>query len=464
MHASDSHTALFLLLIVAVCILVPTTQPRAEPASFNPDDAPATLIAWAAEADLGDHVGRATGVVGSAGQRFYLSGLNVMSPLVIKVFAEEEAKPVDVSLHRFLWRKAELSGQTDAEGSWGFAGRIHNEVGIEIRAAEPTEFYVLAWMGDPAETDFGANAFVAADTGRAATAQEPTVSWLMIGAIVILLVFCAFLLGKLRSGKSAAMILIVMLVGLQPQKAEAEAIESRLAAAEAKIIELRDLIREGAERDRVEDARLDANIKELQEREDRTTENGNRIRRLENLYRELGDNISTTNSIIAEELHYIRADIDALFMLVSEDRAAVPDPSHGGVSPMPSGCVDNPACRACSNEVNARLSGRLANYEIMRVIYQTTVAYNAKMIDVGNSMSGWHQLEQASWFQAKLKIVQAEQELTVAYKDKLEQFNADLMNILQGFGRCEEQYGMEDWFNRYGLLYYNNLIASYRIP
>ena len=151
----------------------------AQPVSFDPEAPPPALIPFKAERGMGEHVGRAQGVAGPDGKRLYLKGLDVMSPLTIRVFAKDESKPIDVSLHRFFWNEAERSGRTDRNGDWQYAGRVHAEVGIELRAAEPSEFYVLAWMGPSLEPDFGANLFVspdAVDGGPAVEAEERTAS------------------------------------------------------------------------------------------------------------------------------------------------------------------------------------------------------------------------------------------------------------------------------------------------
>ena len=114
--------------------------------------------------------------------------------------------------------------------------------------------------------------------------------------------------------------------------------------------------------------------------------------------------------------------------------------------------------------MNERLSVRLEQYERLRVIYQSTHAAMVSSLAYGDAASGWHQLEQAAWYSAKQMIVGADASLRRAYLDKFDQFNADLRTILEDFGQCEEQYGMPDWYRRYGVIFYNSLIASYRIP
>ncbi len=443
----------------------------AQPMSMNPDDPKAVEIVWTSEAKLGDHVGRIEGAVDQVGKRFYLDGLNVMSPLVIKVFAKDESKPIDISLHRYIWKKPDLAGVTDAEGNWGYVGRVHDEVGIQLKANEPSEFYILAWQGDEAKMDFGRTVFMPVENAGGKDAGESTgiPMWIIV-VVVVLALLVAYLLGKVKSAKSAGLVFIFLASGLSTVDVWAEAIESRLASAETDISEIRRILREVEDKGRDSSERLEARVGALEDRPDTSTENSNRIRRLDSLYRQLSNDhrqLATdrveTNSIIATQLNTMRGQIAALQTLVAEDRAAVPDPGHGGVSPVPSGCVDNPDCSRCSREVNERLSARLENYEKLRVIYASYNQMYSYAVDFGNSLSGWHQLEQAVWYTEKVKMVKYQQDLSQVYTAKLEEFNADLRSILYDFGQCEEQYGMGDWFNRYGVLYYQSLISGYRL-
>ncbi len=442
----------------------------AQPVSLNPDDPSPTLIAFKAEPKLGEKVGRVEGMVDAAGRRFYLDGLDVMSPLAIQVLAKDETRPIKVALHRFFWKTAEMKGETDSNGDWTFVGRVHDEVGIELRASEPSEFYILAWQGPAMKPTFAANLFTASEAANKPAAVAG--SFWMIGIIAVLALVIGVLALKLRRRQTVALTLLVLTTGLAPQPAVADpeslGFPARLARTEARIEQVYQTLT--ARMDQTGNiiagrlTSLEAADRTLTARMDQT---GNIIAgRLEDLDaadRMLTARMDQTGAIIADRFAALDGHIETLYMLVAEDATAIPDPTHGGIAPMPSRCFDDPACASCFAAANTRLSDRLAQYERLRVIYQTNERFIAKMVQMGDAVSGWHQLEQAAWYATKAKIMKSQDKLTLAYNNKYREFNGKLLTILQEFGRCEDQHGLDDWYNRYGVFFYNSLIASYRL-
>jgi len=459
--------------LLALAVLVGTgsaTGVFAQPISFNPDDPEPTHIEFQPDGQLGEQVGRMEGVVDSKGRRFFLGGLNVMSPLIIQVFAKDETKPIDVSMHRYFWKTSEEKGRTDAAGDWGYIGRVHDEVGIELRSSEPSEFYILAWQGAALEPSFASAAFAPTDTGGSARSASAPTSWL-IGLMVLLIVGAGAAVGMARRRRSAAAALLVLITVLVPTAARASDFESRLANAEARVEQLNSLVnahyQEAIELDEIVTDDIAANSEEIEalwgRREEDALAINSFIDRCVAYYRGLLSSLEELSLTTASEIAGLQASIDALTLLVEEDRRAIPDSTLGGIAPMPSRCIADDDCRRCSSEAVTRLEGRLANYERLRVIYQTTNTYVERMTALGDAKSGWHQLEQAAWYAAKQKIVESQIGLQTAYRNKFDEFNRDLQSILQDVGRCEAQYGFDDWYNRQGVFFYNNIISSYRI-
>ena len=224
---SVSQCAAFALWLVVTCGIA-----TAEPIAIDPEAKPATLIEFKVEPKLGDFVGRAEGTVDSEGRRFYLKGLDVMSPLSIHVFAKDPAKPIDVSLHRFMWRDVNHAGTTDAQGDWSYIGRVHDEVGIELKAADPAEFYVLAWRGPAQQTDFGANLFIPAQPGSGSTASAQSggsVPWLPITIVVALTVLAiVFMVLKFRSNptRTVTVACFTAIFGMAATDADADTVSA----------------------------------------------------------------------------------------------------------------------------------------------------------------------------------------------------------------------------------------------
>lgn len=462
------------------------TDLGAEPLTLSPDDTPATLIEFKAEPGIGDHVGRAEGEVGPAGARFFLKGLNVMSPLVIQVFASDPANPVDVALHRFVWTTPDLKGETDGEGNWGFVGRVHDEVGIQLRADEPSDFYVLAWQGPAVEPQFGMRQVFTTDI-RQAPEAEPAASeqgggaivWAVVGlAAAIVLLAVVLLVTRRGKGSATAAAVAVLLLAGHTETSQAMDLDARVNDAERRIAKVEDLMNEmqaknaeemenvqrqlkaeqdeRAAGDEFLDTQIDAVMDYVAALEEEFAALRRQQRATQNELRNLAANSADAQAALMGH-------INTLYMLVEEDRLAEPDPTHGGVAPMPSQCFDDPNCAACFSRANAKLSERLALYEQLRIIYQTNKAFTDKMVEMGDTVSGYHQLEQAAWYAVKQQIKASQRNVEAAYKNKYTEFNGKLLDVLREFGQCEADYGLEDWYNRYGVFFYNSLIASYRL-
>ncbi|MDH3524705.1 MAG: hypothetical protein OES32_14060 [Acidobacteriota bacterium] len=414
-------------------------------------------------------------MVDEAGKRFYLDGLDVMSPLVIRLFAEDGSRPVDVTLHRFFWNDSDLSARTNETGDWAFLGRIHDEVGIELRAPEPTRFYLLAWMGRPAEVSFGSSAFagVGDEGAPIAGGRDPArggglrrIGWIF--ALVALSIGAWAALGRLRRYRSAGAAISLLAIGLAATPAAGQGIENRLEAVENGLARLQELTEGDAEH---EDYVSPEELADYMTWDQFDEELGPVFATIDRVlgqaraaFQGLFDAMAEQALDSASEIASLRAAVEALQLLHEADREAVPDPTHGGVPPMASSCYANPECAVCFERAHAALNEQLGYYSQLGVIYRTADAYLVAMTGYGDARSGWNQLEQAAWYSEKQKIVASHERLKTAYRNKLEEYNRRLKAILDDYGDCEDEYGLDDWYSRYGWPFYQSLTASYRLP
>jgi|GEM_PF-6601097 len=480
-------------IIVGILIVATAGVARSEPFSLDPEAKPAELIEFKSEPGLGDFVGRVEGTVDSAGRRFYLKGLDITTPTVIEVLAKDPAKPIGVSLHRFIWRQTDYEGSTNEDGNWGYAGRIHDEVGIALKADEPSEFYVLAWMGPSLDIGSTATLFKPPagstepgdETGETASSEKagssPVPLWALLVIIGLLAVIAfALMRNQKRGNAGSAVVVAAVLICAQVPIARADPFDIRLAVIEGQLRQLTTDLGQVTEQLRQEmQNRLNSQQRQINEMRSQliVAFEGliDNFERLRNHDERLRNNREFTEALVREVVHQLVTEMDTadnliltrlleLEALVAEDRVAEPDPTYGGVPPVESGCVGNPACMACFSEVNSRLQVRLNMYEKLRIIYSTNKELTDWAIDLGNSMTGWHHLEQAAWFGVKNNIIRAHKEVEDAYRAKYEVFNGRLRDILNDFGDCEAQFGLDNWYDRYGNVLYNSLISTYRLP
>ena len=182
----------------------------ADPTDFGESDAATNTIEFVEDNDLGGRTARFEGTISDRGQRLVVKGLDVMSPLVVRIFAKDVSKPVDVSLHRYVWGKADAEGSTGSSGDWEYRGRANDEIGIALSVAESTPVYALIWQGPPVPAALPPTIVIDSE-GRAGAAGDSGGTSVMTIAIVGLLFVIALLLAMMvfRGRRSASAALLV---------------------------------------------------------------------------------------------------------------------------------------------------------------------------------------------------------------------------------------------------------------
>jgi hypothetical protein len=448
MHPIAS-TMLFATVFLAAVV-------NAEPLDFKQDQPKAQQLILRNDAKLGEMVGRIEGTADEAGKRFFLKGLNVMSPLVIQVLAKDPEEPVDVSLHRFFWTDKDRSGTTNEEGRWGFAGRVHDEVGIWVSAAESSEFYILAWHGAPAPQAFGTGIFVPADSAETGSSWTTT---LITVVLALLILAVAYLLIKTRRADAAASLVLIALIASPESNAEAD-FSTRLSGVEADLLSAIVTYTEMIGNVQGQIDIMDGQVGNLQfdvlEMRNDLAANSDRI-----------DTNAAEDRNLRRMIVDVMSQLEALETLHEADRSAIPDAGHGGVPPMPTSCrdIDSP-CGVCFNNANRRLETRLRQFEKLRVLYDGLVySFIDHVVQYGDARSGWHQLEQARWYEVKLDMAQQRSAMNASYGAKFDEFMVDLNDILIALDECESEHGVIDhWYEAYGHTFYESFRAVYSRP
>ncbi len=137
------------LLIAMLALVGSIRHAAAQPLEVDEIKAPVEELALEPDTDLGGRLAVVQGSADAEGRRYFAVKIHVMSPTVIAVFADDPAKPIQVSLHRSVWNRPDASGTTDAEGNYEFTGRLESTVGIWLKAEQPSDYHLMVWVGDP---------------------------------------------------------------------------------------------------------------------------------------------------------------------------------------------------------------------------------------------------------------------------------------------------------------------------
>ena len=132
---------------------------------------------------------------------------------------------------------------------------------------------------------------------------------------------------------------------------------------------------------------------------------------------------------------------------------------------MPSKCAEDKACRPCFDDANANLDIRRRNLEKVRGIYTYTHRFAQDGKDLMNGVGGM--AGGAPAVEAAVQSRSVDQSLD-AFDETVRAKNAELLGKLQDdlheLAACEAKYyGNDEWYARYGELYYQFMQARYAL-
>jgi hypothetical protein len=121
------------------------------------------------------------------------------------------------------------------------------------------------------------------------------------------------------------------------------------------------------------------------------------------------------------------------------------------------------ACQQCYQSAYRRLNFVRFYLEKLRGIYGATDKYTKNAIAFGDSMAGINGGFGLAWPPERHGIQQAFEKMGKTYDEKYEGYMRELLKGLREVDACEKQYfGQDDWYNRYGFIYYTYMQDRYR--
>lgn len=149
--------------------------------------------------------------------------------------------------------------------------------------------------------------------------------------------------------------------------------------------------------------------------------------------------------------------------LSNDDKRMEPDYKPPGTPDVPSKCLENKACRPCYTEAYDKVNKTRKNLEKVRAKYEFTHRFTvqgiAYMQAAGNAGGG------IAAMGAQAEIDKINSSLS-GFDEVVRNKNQELLGKLEGNLRevsiCEAKfYKNEDWYDRYGYVYYQFMVAHY---
>lgn len=361
----------------------------------------------------------------------YVKGHGIYQYVDIFIFSDEGNPNIQADLVYNNWSNIEDTKLTSTSdnGIINFKLRSYQDIGFIITSPESNKIDysiivnaskpVMNYLGSPfvkaTESNIGTQ--VAKTPPTSTTIANPNtsgnISWwiyLIIGALLLLV---GLLAGKLMGRKETlSLVLLLILIGLTTESYSQTTDLDRTRATN----ELTNTRR----------GQIDAGITRL--------------------------NQAFSTADVAEEL------VEQYFSLGSCLRSASPP----GQPRIPSFCPgEESACADCFASARAEFNRTRYNLERLQTIYDCSRSYIDAAVAFGDNVSGYHGVVGLVWQGEKRKIVRSVEDLVQAYDDKRAQNLHSFHEALVELNDCEQEHGMADWYDRFGVMFYNFVEMRY---
>lgn len=149
--------------------------------------------------------------------------------------------------------------------------------------------------------------------------------------------------------------------------------------------------------------------------------------------------------------------------LTEEDEDYDEDYDPPGMPEVPLACADSDECRSCFEPAYERLKSVRIRFEKLRRLYTWTKAYKERAFALGDSAAGIHGLAGLAWVGKRIELERTYKKFEATVEDKYGELLGELKTSLEQIAACEARvYGEEDWYNRYGFMFYQFMAAHYR--
>ena len=353
---------------------------------------------------------------------FFANGISIYEPLYAGVTGDAQTA-LKVSLHSRNWRDHDRSGKTDDKGHWEDSFKTEGDFGMRVVAdVLPVTYTIVLWKGVEARLS-PQSPFETADAGSGGFLRfmRENGTWIAIGVLVAMVAFLLFKLKGRRAGQVGSVVLMLGATGQAGAQGQIEAVRQLSADAIAEAV----------------GSRASAD--------------------------QMGAHWATGVGYMSTFVGALPAAQDLYNSLQTLNaEACVPDLSISPEAMVPASCSEESECAECFKGVYTRHSYTLQKLARMRCIYLNTKDFVAKSVAFGDNMSGIHAMTGIAWQQERTGILKSLEQLKGTYDKKYGEFMVTVNKELQEIGECEKQVGEEDWFQKYGFIYFGFLKEKYK--
>ena len=120
------------------------------------------------------------------------------------------------------------------------------------------------------------------------------------------------------------------------------------------------------------------------------------------------------------------------------------------------------SCAGCFREARQNFNETRYLFTQLATIYRCTKNFSEAAIAFGDNVSGYHGVSGMAWQTERANIEKSVIELQKAYDNKYNELVKSLHDNLIKLSICEARYGVEDWYDRFGYVYFEFMRDKYK--
>ncbi len=137
-------------------------------------------------------------------------------------------------------------------------------------------------------------------------------------------------------------------------------------------------------------------------------------------------------------------------------------PSFCDIPTTDAGFQDDSNCAGCFLGAREEFNEVRYLFEQLATIYKCTKTFSSAALSFGDNASGIHGVSGMAWQAERRKIEKSITELEQAYDNKYAELLQSLADSMMKLSECEAKFGVEDWFDRFGYMYFEFIKDKYK--
>ena len=137
-------------------------------------------------------------------------------------------------------------------------------------------------------------------------------------------------------------------------------------------------------------------------------------------------------------------------------------PSFCAIPTTDAGFEDDSNCAGCFLSAREQFNNVRYLFEQLATIYKCTKTFSNAALSFGDNASGIHGVSGLAWQNERRKIEKSILELEQAYDKKYAELLQSLADSMMKISECEAKFGVEDWFDRFGYMYFEFMKDKYK--